>query len=1777
MKRRQKSDRSKYIECLECRRLLSATFARLYSFTNGSDGLTPQAITIDSDGNLYGTTYQGGDAGGGTVWELAAGSSAVTTLHSFSGNVYPTGIIVDSEGNLFGTTKTGGDNSIGSIWELAHGSSTLSPLYSFTGGNDGDYPVGITVGPNGNLYGVTEFGGDAGVGTVWELPKGSSTISPLSSFTGSDGQYPVGITLDSGGNLYGTTALGGTDGDGTVWGLGNGESSISALYTFPDVGGSPVYLNGITIDSNGNLYGATQQGGDNSSGSVWELDTESDTPSTLYSFTGGNDGGGNYGVAIDANGDLYGTAEYGGAVGSGVVFAELLPQLSGQFLGDIPFAAQPDDTISPDLQITDAPNAGEVVDGDETTVYYLSTTPDLSGVITPELATNEYDLELGAGESYNELQDVMIPDDIDPGTYHLVAQIDADQSINPNDTETFVASPPIHIGPEELTGQFTGMIPSVNQPGDTISPRLRITNPVTGDTIVDGDEETDYYLSTTPDLSGVLTPAIANNEYALNLDPGVSFTEAQDVAIPDGISSGTYYLVAQIDSNQTIYSNDTDVFVISDAIQVGPQFGGEFTGTIPDLAGAGDVISPGLQLTDLPDTAAIVNGDETTNYYLSTTPDLSGALSPALETNEYVLNLNPGDSYTETQNVTIPSGVPAGTYYLVAQVDARQAINPGNINDIAWSNPFLIGADVSGSFTTQPPDVVRLGDSDQISFELSNAPGAGEASGDYTVTFLLENNAPIKGLDDIPVGSASGTFDLAGGASTGPIVAHIDIPADMKPSYYFLLATIDESDGIPDAKTDDKMFNSTVIQVAGAYVYDNLYSFTNGTDGANPRGIARDSDGNLFGTTELSGADGDGSIWELARDGSVATTLYSFTASADGEHPFGITIDSSGNLFGTTSGTNTGGGGADEFGTIWELPKGSHQVTTLYTFGGPPFPYPNGTPANPTGITIDASGNLYGTTEYGWYSTHPGRQDLGDFLGAYGDVWMLPKGSNSLVTRYSPIVDGTLTYPPLVLQDIAIDGAGAIYLTTYPGANANGAIWELAPGSNALTPLYTGTYGRNDPSWPLGIAADDDGNLFVTSPNGGDFASGAVFELPKGSDTVTPVYSFDGQFSALTGAIPGEIILDASGNLYGVAIGAAGGYGAVYELQTALLTGQFTGTIPDSADSGDTISPELELSNPAYAAADISGDETTTYYLSETDDLSGIVGEPLAVNEYNLDLTPGQSFNESQDVTLPDDLDPGVYYIVAQLDTNQAINPDDTNNFVASDPIQIGLPELSGIFTGSIPSPVAPGATISPGLQITDDASPVSGGNETTVYFLSTTPDASGVVGQPLLVNEYQLNLNPGESFTEEKNLTIPDDIQPGTYYLVAEIDADQTINPADTNLFVTLSNLVVSFTSFDNGTLTVDAPANNEDVDLTSDGTNLTATVGGVTSSPIAVSSVTLINVKAGDGSKTITLGTGVPNVTIHGGKGVDKIVLSHGDNVTFESTDSNNASGGLIVQGAGTLTLDTANNYGGTTEIDGGTVNVTAVGGIPTGSDVINHGDLEVDADTTVNQITGDGALTVGSDANLQLAQAPTDPVSTIGSLTLNPGGTLDITNNTLLISQAGISAAVIQLLLHDGYNGGNWKGEGIISSLAGPGGSGTPQTSVGYAVSAANNNVPAGEIELTYTVDGDANLNGNANLLDLNTVATNFGGTSKTWYQGDYNYDGTVNLLDFNALAMNFNESLPAPAPLAGLSLATAKPSGSVNGSIFSDQQIAGQSAAESLFADTSKPSNRLILDL
>jgi uncharacterized repeat protein (TIGR03803 family) len=297
----------------------------LHSFTGGiTDGSYPYAALIEgSDGNLFGTTSNGGASSNGTVFKITLGG-VESVLHSFTGGATDgsmplAGLVQGGDGNFYGTNSSGGASNSGNFIKITP-AGIETALYSFNSGPEGQSPVGLIQASDGNFYGTTSVGGTSGNGTVFKVTSGGVETA-LYSFAGgtSDGRYPASLIQGSDGNFYGTTALGGTSNEGTVFKI-TPAGAETELYSFAGGTDGSQPQAALTQGVDGNFYGTSVAGGVHGSGTVFKI-TPSGFETVLYSFTGGTDGGEPQAALIKGgDGNFYGTTSVGGASGQGTVF-----------------------------------------------------------------------------------------------------------------------------------------------------------------------------------------------------------------------------------------------------------------------------------------------------------------------------------------------------------------------------------------------------------------------------------------------------------------------------------------------------------------------------------------------------------------------------------------------------------------------------------------------------------------------------------------------------------------------------------------------------------------------------------------------------------------------------------------------------------------------------------------------------------------------------------------------------------------------------------------------------------------------------------------------------------------------------------------------------------------------------------------------------------------------------------------------------------------------------------------------------------------------------------------------------------------------------------------------------------------------------------------------------------------------------------------------------------------------------------------------------------------
>ena len=325
-------------------------FSNLFNFgTVPNSGDAPVGGMVLTNGTLFGVAGFGGSLGGGAVFAVRTNGTQYTNIENFQFSLPNTGSEPQAGVTLTGNTLYGGTQYGGSVtadagvvYAVTTNGSAFSDQYAFSMpmgdyrmNGDGDGCFGRIICANGVLYGTTEAGGTAGDGVMFSVGTNSpGTFQVLHYFsannqttgTNTDGAFPFCDLVFSSNVLYGATYAGGFYGNGTIFAMNLNTMTFSNLYNFTGTNDGSGPKGGLTLSGN-TLYGTTSGGGTNNQGTLFSISTSGANFTTLYPFTGGNDGSNPQADLVVSGNVIYGTAE-GGLEGSGSVYAFTLPQVA---------------------------------------------------------------------------------------------------------------------------------------------------------------------------------------------------------------------------------------------------------------------------------------------------------------------------------------------------------------------------------------------------------------------------------------------------------------------------------------------------------------------------------------------------------------------------------------------------------------------------------------------------------------------------------------------------------------------------------------------------------------------------------------------------------------------------------------------------------------------------------------------------------------------------------------------------------------------------------------------------------------------------------------------------------------------------------------------------------------------------------------------------------------------------------------------------------------------------------------------------------------------------------------------------------------------------------------------------------------------------------------------------------------------------------------------------------------------------------------------------------
>lgn len=989
----------------------NGAFTELHSFM-GPDGANPTALTLANDGNLYGVASHGGastnvvdtngDIGFGVIFKIAPGGT-LTTLYSFgtvtdgNGNpldgALPNSLVQGSNGVFYGTTAFGGvrtnkvdaqgDVGYGTIFQITT-NGIFTSLYSFgTATNsvgvslDGAQPVGpLAHGADGNFYGETEYGGATNTGTIFRVTT-NGLLTTLFTFgqtnqvgfplTGGTGTYPRGGLLPGvDGYMYGTTSAGGPSpaDDGTLFRIGPPAPSIFAAP--PNLtlvaGSTNSYVVSVT-----SLYTASYQ---------WQFD----------------------GTNLNDGGEISGSATTN-LVLTGVMLADTgtYTIIASNAAGTAKASGVL--TVVPALFMTQP--AGATIPAGATNIFSVSVKSILP--VTYQWQFNGTNLTdggeiSGSATSTLTLSGVTLSDS---GTYSVIVSNAAGAVTS--------SGAMLSVLPFVTTAQ-TGNLVLVA--GSTVNFDLSAYSiyPLTYQWQYNGTNLTDggnISGSTTSNLTITAATMGQSGTYSV-----IVSNVAGTVTNSGAILTVVPFIVVALPSNLTDLAGSTATFNLALQSVYPMSYQWQFNGA--NLSDGGNIsgsITSNLTVTLANTTnsgtysiiASNAAGWSNWNAALTViTPTKTGCkYTPLYSFSGSADGANPkaallqasnGDFYGTTYGGGIYGG---GTVFSFSSNGTLSTLYPFGASASDGSSPMAAltqGADGNFYGTTE----------------------FGGGSGSQGVVFSMTPSGNLTNL--VAFGDGSGLLqaalvqDGAGIFYCGTVEGYlfqitasgVYTPIHLLPTYEGAAATLLlATDGNFYGVTFDGGAGSTggasgygsIFKVSTNGTFATLYSFSGGTDGANPDApLVQGFDGALYGTATSGGAHGDGTVFRITTNGTLSV-LYAFGtetnwdgSSLDGAQPYGLIQGNDGNFYGVTFWA-----GYSNDGTVFEITTNG-VLTTLVYFDGD-----NG--ANPWGGLIQGSdGSFYGTTQNG--------------------------GTNNAGTIFELAVPA----PPLVIQPIALTGGNFTFV-----------------------------------------------------------------------------------------------------------------------------------------------------------------------------------------------------------------------------------------------------------------------------------------------------------------------------------------------------------------------------------------------------------------------------------------------------------------------------------------------------------------------------------------------------------------------------------------------------------------------------------------------------------------------------------------------------------------------------------------------------------------------------
>jgi len=863
---------------------LSGSFTTLTSF-NGTDGYFPEAgVVMGSDGNLYGTTYEGGADFEGSIFQVStSGSSNNFFSFDYTDGGYPMAALIQAKDhNLYGVDSEGGADGDGVIFKSTL-SGSVTTITTFTSTN-GEWPeAALTQGTDNFLYGTTYYGGSNGDGTVFKVST-AGALGTLFSFNGTNGLSPEGALVQgTDGYFYGTTYSGGSKGDGTIFKISSG-GAFTSLVSFSGTNGENPEGN-LIQGGDGNFYGTTYNGGPYGLGIVFRV-TSSGSLTTVCAFDGAN---GEYpagGVMQATDGYYYGTTYQGGPSGYGTVFKVGVFVASG-VVGQ-PFSYQ----ITASSNPTSYSTSSNLPPG----LQLNASTGVISGTPTATGTTSVAFTATNAGGS------------------------------NTVTVTISIVMPPIPV--------FTSPLEVTVQQGQLFT----------------------YLLQASADPMSYQAGA---------LPPGLAFNSA--TAVISGVPTVAGTTSVPVGATNPAGTGTADLIII--VAPTAPVITTAFKSIYSFAAGAGANPAAGvIQGSDGNFYGTTQSaGSNSDGSVLQVTPSGSGTTIASLAfaaTGGYpqgqLLEANDGSLYGTAQSGGSDG---EGTVYQLSLSGSIGTVWPFNYSNGAEPMGGLIqGTDENLYGTTEVGGTngegtvfrVALGGTVSMICSFDGTDGA----------------EPACGLAQGSDGNLYGTTLYGGGSNLGTV-----FQVTTSGSLVMLCAFDGTNGSEPIAGLAEGSngnyygttlyggtFNAgTVFDVTSSGSLTTLCSFNN-ADGANPFGtLIEGGDGNFYGTTSSGGNNNLGTIFEVTPGGELAT-LYSFTGSSDGATPeAGLVQGADGYLYGTTV-----AGGANGNGTVFGIMPlyltGTMNQPLSYQITATNYPTSYNAIGLPPGLSVDTVAGLISGT-----------------------------------------------------------------------------------------------------------------------------------------------------------------------------------------------------------------------------------------------------------------------------------------------------------------------------------------------------------------------------------------------------------------------------------------------------------------------------------------------------------------------------------------------------------------------------------------------------------------------------------------------------------------------------------------------------------------------------------------------------------------------------------------------------------------------------------------------